>query len=111
MPKPHRQPAHSRNRHRSLGSEFAVEVGRGNSAVHEEVAAGDEGAVGAHEQRTEGSDFVWGAAAASGPEFDHVSVSLTARAGQLIRGEWSEDDAGTDRVDPRAPLAPPDAFH
>jgi hypothetical protein len=42
-----------------LRGELAVEVGRGNSSVHQEVAAGDERAVGAHEKRAEGSDLVW----------------------------------------------------
>ena len=39
---------------RSLRSEFAVPVGGGHAAIHEEVAAGDEPAVRAHEQRADG---------------------------------------------------------
>jgi hypothetical protein len=63
-------------------------------------------AVEAHEKRADGSDFVWGSAASGGAEFDHASVSLTARAGELVPGERGEDDAGTYRVDPRAPVSP-----
>jgi hypothetical protein len=68
------------------GGEFAVEVGRGNAAVHEEVAAGDERAVGAYEERANCSDLVRGPAAAGGAEFDHAPVSLTAEPGQLVPG-------------------------
>ena len=42
-----------------MRGELPVEVGRGDSAVHEEVAAGDERAVAAHEKRADGSDLVW----------------------------------------------------
>ena len=90
--------------------EFAVEVGGGDTAVDEEVAAGDEGAVGAHEQRAEVSDLVGGAAAPGGAELDHAPVPLAAWAAQLIAGEWGEDDAGADRVDPGAPPPPPDGL-
>src|SRR5579862_10046357 len=90
--------------------ELAVEVRRGDSTVHEEVAAGDERSVATHEQCADGSDFVRGAAAAGGGELDHASVPLAASAGQLVRGERREDDAGADRVDPGAPLAPADGL-
>jgi hypothetical protein len=80
--------------YQSVGGEFAVEVGRGHSAVQKEVATGDDCAVGAHEKRADGSDFVGSAAAPGGAKLDHASVPLTARAGQLIPGEGSEDDAG-----------------
>ena len=42
----------------SLRSEFAIPIGSRDPAIHEEVAAGDEPTVGAHEQRTHGSNFV-----------------------------------------------------
>ena len=42
----------------------------------------------------------------AGAEFDHAPVSLAARTGQLVAGERGEDDAGADRVDPGAALAP-----
>jgi len=44
-----------------LGGELAVEVGGGDAAVDEDVAAGDEGAVRSHEQCGDVCDFVWGA--------------------------------------------------
>ena len=91
---------------RSLRSEFAVPVGSGHAAVHEEVAAGDERAIRAHEQRADGSDLVRSAGAPGRRELDHAPVSLAARAGQLVLGERRDDDAGADRVDPRAALAP-----
>lgn len=40
------------------GREFAVEVRSGHAAVHEEVAGGDERAVGAQEERADGPDLV-----------------------------------------------------
>jgi hypothetical protein len=45
----------------SSRSEGAVPVGGGHSAIHEEVATGDEPAVRAHEQRTDSSHLVWSA--------------------------------------------------
>jgi hypothetical protein len=58
----------------------------------------------AHEQPTDRSDFIRSAAAPSRAEFEHAPVSLTARAGQLVRGQRSEYDARADRVDPGATL-------
>ena len=43
----------------------------------------------------------------AGAQLDHAPVSLAARTGQLVLGEGRDDDAGADRVDPRAALAPP----
>src|SRR5271165_4284431 len=48
---------------RSIRGELAVEVGGGDAAVHEEVAAGDERAVGTHEERADVPDLVWSAGA------------------------------------------------
>jgi hypothetical protein len=55
-------------------------------------------------------DLVRGAAAPDGAELDHAPVSLAARAGQLVPGEWGEDDARADRVDPGASFAPANGF-
>src|SRR5947207_958297 len=71
---------------RFVGGEFAVEVGRGDSAVDEKVATADERPFRTHEERADGSDFVWGAAAPGGAELDHTSVSLTARTGEFVPG-------------------------
>ena len=95
---------------RSVRGQFAVEVGGGDTAVHEEVAAGDESAVGAHEERADGPDLVWSAGAPGRRQLDHAPVSLAAGTGQLVLREWGDDDAGADRVDPRAALAPPDGL-
>ncbi len=43
---------------RSMRGEFAVEVGGGHTAVHEEVAAVDERADGTQEERADGPDLV-----------------------------------------------------
>ena len=73
----------------SLPGEFAVEVGRGDSAVHEEVAAGDERPVGAQEKRADGSDLVWSAAAPSPASTAHPGgqgqAFLAGPADQLLR--------------------------
>ena len=50
---------------RSPWGKFAVKVGGGH-AVHEEVAAGDERPVGAHEQHADGPYLIWGAARPTG---------------------------------------------
>ena len=42
----------------SFRRQFPVPVRRGDAAIHQEVAAGDERAVGAHEQRADVSDLV-----------------------------------------------------
>lgn len=42
----------------SFRGEFAVVVGARDTAVHEEIAAGDERTVRAHQERADGSDFV-----------------------------------------------------
>src|SRR3954463_1801377 len=91
----------------SLRSEFAVPIGSRDPAVHEEVAAGDEPTVRAHKQGADGSDFLRGAATSSRRHVDHAPVSFAARAAQLVSGKRGKDDAGTDRVNPRAALAPP----
>src|SRR5512132_4054865 len=60
---------------RSLWGEVAEEPGGGDATVHEHVAAGDEGTVGAHEERGHGRDLVRGAAAPHRGQLDHAPVS------------------------------------
>jgi hypothetical protein len=65
-------------RRASRRAKFAVKVGGGHATVHEEVAAGDERPVGAHEQRADGPYLVWGAATPDRAQLDHAPVSLAA---------------------------------
>jgi hypothetical protein len=65
-------------RRASRRAKFAVKVGGGHATVHEEVAAGDERPVGAHEQRADGPYLVWGAATSDRAQLDHAPVSLAA---------------------------------
>src|SRR5688500_14258654 len=51
-----------------------------------------------------------GAAAPHRGQLEHAPVPRAARAGQLVLREWGVDDAGADRVEPRAALAPPDGL-
>ena len=83
-----------RVRCRSSWGKFAVKVGGGHATVHEEVAAGDERPVGAHEQRADGPYLIWGAATPDRRQLDHAPVSLAAGSGQLVLGERGEDNAG-----------------
>jgi len=101
---------HDGRRLGSLWGELAVEERRRDTFAHEEVAAGDQRAFRPHEQGTNRSDLVGRAAATRGAQLDHALVSLTTRAGQLVPGEQSEDDAGTDRVDPGTSPTPPDGL-
>src|SRR5579872_3153033 len=71
---------------RSLLSEFAVPVGGSHTAIHKNVAAGDEPAVRAHEQRADGSHLVWSARASSRRCLDHTAISFAARPGQFVLG-------------------------
>ena len=78
---------------------------RRDPAIHEEVAPGDERAVGAHEQRADVPDFVRRAGSPGCRDFDHAPVARTTRASEFIIGQ-GDDDAWTDRVDPGAPRLP-----
>ena len=62
--------------------------------------------VRAHQQRADGATSSGVPARPAGLSLDHAPVSLTARPGQFVLGERGDDDAGADRVDPRAALAP-----
>jgi hypothetical protein len=86
--------------------ELAVPVGGGHASVHQDVAAGDEPAVRAHEQCAHRGHLVGSAGAARRGRLDHAPVALSARAGELVLGQRRDDDAWTDRVDPRTTLAP-----
>ena len=85
--------------------------GGGHATVHEEVAAGDERALGAPSAARRIAPYlIWGAATPDRRQLDHAPVSLAAGSGQLVSGERGEDNAGADRVDSRAALAPPDSL-
>ena len=40
------------------GGEVAIEGGRGDATIHENVAAGDERAIGTHQERADDADLV-----------------------------------------------------
>ena len=89
---------------------LAVPVGGRDAAVHQEIAPRDECAIRAHQKGTDGSYFIRGAGTPGRAQLDHASVPIAARARQLVVGERRDDDAGADRIDSRAPLAPSDGF-
>src|SRR5271166_4424031 len=62
-----------------LWSEFAEPISRRYSAIHEEVAAGDERAVCTHEKCADSSYFVGSASSSSRARFHHVPVARAAR--------------------------------
>src|SRR5215207_1136435 len=86
--------------------EVAVPVGGGHPAVHEDVAAGDEPPVRAHEQRAHGAYLVRAASAPGRGPLDHAPVPCAARTAEFVLGERGHNDARADRVDPRTTLAP-----
>src|SRR5918998_4770392 len=88
--------------------QVAEPVGRGDAAVHEEIAAGDEVAIRPHQERADGSDLVRCARATGWAELDHAPVALPPGTGQLVLRQRRDDDAGADRVDPGATPAPAD---
>src|SRR5579863_9805425 len=93
-----------------LWREIAVPVGGRHAAIHQEVAASYEAAVGAHEKRTDIAHFVRRACASCRGELDHAAVAGAARPRELILGERRDDDAGADGVDARAALSPAHGF-
>ena len=88
----------------SLWSEVAEPISRRYSAIHEEVAAGDECTIRPHQESANGPNLIRGAGAPGRGQLDHAPVSLAARTGQLVLGERREDYAWADRVDPRPRL-------
>ena len=86
--------------------DIAVPIGRRHAAIHEEVAAGDEPALGAHEQRAHCSDLVGRAGPPGHRAFDHAPVTPAARARQLVLRERRHDDPRADRIDSSAAPAP-----
>src|SRR6476661_5069501 len=95
-PAPHVLPPHL--------CKLAVPVRGGHPAVHQDVAAGDEAPVGAHEERTHGGYLVGSAGTAHRGRLDHAPVPLTTRTGELVLGQRGDDDARADGVDPRTAL-------
>ena len=90
---------------RSLGREFTVLLSRRHTAIYQEISASDEAAIRSNQQRADSFNFVWRAAEACGQGCDHAAIAFPARPGLFVLGEGREDDAGADRVDPRATLA------
>src|SRR3954465_14470821 len=74
-----------------LWSKVAVPVGGSHSAIHEEVAAGNEPAVRAHQQCADSPNLVWGAGASSRRHLDHAPVACATRAGQFVLGERGDN--------------------
>lgn len=78
----------------------------GTATVDEDVAAGDEGpALGEH-QLADGRDLVGGTGSAGRGELEHPPITGPVDAGGFVSRQRRDDDAGVDRVDARAPLAP-----
>jgi hypothetical protein len=78
-------------------SEVAVPVGGGHSSFHQEVAAGDEPTVRAHERRAHGTSSGV-PARPTGGRLDHAPGPLTARPGELVLGQRRDDVPWADRV-------------
>jgi hypothetical protein len=88
-----------------VGRQFAVPERRRYPAIHEEIAAGNECAVGAHQQGRNIANLIGRARAFHGTAFNHAPVASAARTRELIFGQWRDDDTGTDRIQARASLA------
>src|SRR4051812_9941879 len=91
-----------------LRREFAEPIGGGHTTIHEEVASGDKSSIRSHEEGREGCDFVRGAGTTGRRDGNHVPVAFAAWSSEFILRKRSHDDTGTDRVDPRPTLAPPE---
>src|SRR4051812_575803 len=72
---------------RSLRSKLAIPIRGGHSAVHKDVAAGDEPTVRSHEQGTDISYFVRSACAPSRGHLEHMPVPFGAWPAQFVLGE------------------------
>lgn len=88
----------------SLANAQAVHFGARSPNQQE---AGEEGAIRSHKKRADGTDFVRRSGASDRAEVDHAAVALAAWPAQFILGQRRDDDAGADRVDAGAALAPP----
>ena len=93
-------------RRSSFRSEFTEPVGCCDPSIHEEVAAGDERPIRPHQESADSADLIRGSGASDRGELDHALIARAAWACQFVLGERCDDDARTDRVDPRAALTP-----
>src|SRR5215213_1615666 len=77
-----------------------------DTAVDQQITAGDERAIGTHQVRGCRANLIWGAATACGGDLHHLLIARPTGRVELVHRQWSEDDAGADRVDPGTPVAP-----
>jgi hypothetical protein len=91
-----------------LGSEISKPICGCHSTVHEEVAAGDERALGSPEQCAYCPDLVRYSGSSGCLDFQHSPVSRTPWSFQFVVSEWSDDDAGADGIDSCGALSPAD---
>src|SRR4051794_1665026 len=68
---------------RWLRSEIAVPVGGGHTAIHEEIAAGDEPTVRPHEQRSDIAHLIGRAGAPNRRYLNHAPVPCAAWPGEF----------------------------
>ena len=93
-----------------FGSKVAEPIGGCHSTIHQEVAAGDEGAVRTHQECPNSPNLIWSACASCRRYFKHAPIAWAPGPLQLVIGEWCDDDAGTNRIDPRTALSPADCL-
>ena len=85
---------------------FTVPILCGNAAIHEEITPRDERTFRPHQQGAHGTYFIRRTTALGGAGIDHKPVTLASWPGQFVSGQWSENDAGADGIDPRTTLTP-----
>lgn len=95
---------------RSFRGEVAIPVGSGDSAIHKEVATGDECTVRAHQERSDSTNLVRRARAPGRTQFDHAPVTFAAWTAQFVPGQGRDDDSGANRIEPRTALTSFDGF-
>ena len=93
-------------RRQSRRCKLPVEVGGRDAAVHKEVAASDEAAVGTHQERGDGRDLVGCTGTPCWALLQHPLVALTPGPRQLVNGKRRDDDAWADGIDPGSALGP-----
>src|SRR5688572_13252578 len=69
-----------------------------DTTVDQQITAGDERAIGTHQVRGCRANLIWGAATACGGDLHHLAIARPAGRVELVHRQWSEDDAGADRV-------------
>src|SRR5277367_6374737 len=84
---------------RSFRCEFAVPIGGRDSAVHQEIAAGDKRSVRAHEERADGSYLIGSAGTSRRRNFDHAPIPVAPWPFKFVVRERSNNDSGADRID------------